>query len=153
MATTYKSALDKIGVSIPAHLEADAEVPVLDEPQAQGDLLLVPLRLDPAESPAEEAWEPVPDNGVAVVRGEGTGNTHWLHRGFDSPGVLYAPQAATPRNVSADALVIGFVRVPEGQCAELIHTDEHGCNALAPGDWVIRRKRAQAGIVRIVVAD
>lgn len=150
MVTTYKSALGKIGVSIPAHLEADAEVPVLDEPQAQGDLLLVPLRLDPAEVPAGEAWSPVPDSGIAVVRGEGTGNTHWLHRGFDSPGVLYAPQTATLHLLSAAALVIGFVRVPEGQCAELIHTDEHGCNALAAGDWVIRRKRAQAGIVRIV---
>ncbi|SLH38191.1 hypothetical protein [Mycobacteroides abscessus] len=150
MATTYRSALEKIGVSIPAHLEADAEVPVLDEPQAQGDLTLVPLRLDPVPGPDERAWQTVPDEGIAVVHGEGTGNTHWLHRGFDSPGVSYVANTTTDHATSDAALVIGFVRVPEGQCAELIHTDDHGCNAMAPGDWTIRRKREQAYTVKIV---
>ncbi|WP_157931527.1 hypothetical protein [Mycobacteroides abscessus] len=150
MTTTYKSALEKIGVTIPAHLEADAQVPVLDEPQAQGDLLLVPLHLDQAPTPAENEWETVPDEGIAVVRGEGTGNTHWLHRGFDSPGVAYATNNAEDLGPSDTGLVIGFVRVPAGQCAELIHTDDHGCNALAPGDWAIRRKREQGYTVKIV---
>ena len=40
--TTFAQALDKIGVTLPDHLVADAEVPVITEPQAQGDLLIVP---------------------------------------------------------------------------------------------------------------
>ena len=47
MATTFAQALGKIGVTIPDHLVADAEVPVLTGVQAQGDLIIVPAALDP----------------------------------------------------------------------------------------------------------
>lgn len=46
MATTFAEALGKIGVTIPDHLIADAEVPVLTGVQAQGDLIIVPAHLD-----------------------------------------------------------------------------------------------------------
>jgi hypothetical protein len=130
---TYRTALALIGVSVPAHLAADAEVPVLTGAQAQGDLLVVPVH--PTEAP-ELPWQPVPDGGVQVVRGEATGNTHWLHRGFDSPGVRWAE--------AEDAgLTIGFLDVPAEQSAQLIHTDEHGANGIGPGFYRINRKREQ----------
>ena len=144
MATTFAEALGKIGVTIPGHLVADAEVPVLTGVQPQGDLLIVPARLD--EYRADKvALEAVPDKGIQVVIGEATGNTHWLHRGFDSPGVQWARVTQ-----SRDDLVLAVVSVPEGESAELIHTDEHGANAMGPGLYVIRGKQEMADQIRRV---
>jgi hypothetical protein len=56
------------------------------------------------------------------VRGEATGNTHWLHQGFDSPGVRWAD--------AVDGVRLGYLRVPKGQSALLLHTDEHGANGI-----------------------
>ena len=141
MATTFGQALAKIGASLPDHLIADAEVPVLTGVQFQGDIGIIPADQDRFNSNAVPL-HPVPDKGVQAVTGEATGNTHWLHRGFDSPGVMFG-------RVNHE-LVIGVVSVPEGQTAELIHTDEHGANAMGPGVYVLRGKREQADIVRRV---
>jgi hypothetical protein len=47
-------------------------------PQAQGDLMIIPVE------PAPDApWQELPAGGLQVIHGEATGNTHWLHRGFD----------------------------------------------------------------------
>lgn len=127
---TYGSALALIGVTVPGHLQAGAGVPVLTAPQAQGDLLIVP-----AQPPEAVCWQVLPDAGEQVVHGEATGNTHWLHRGFDSSGVRWA------RSDGEDALVLGYVQVPPGQSALLVHTDEHGANGIGPGSYEIRRKR------------
>jgi len=142
MATTFAQALGKIGVSIPGHLIADAEVPVLTGVQAQGDLIIVPAALDDFTVEGVPL-ESVNEKGVQVVVGEATGNTHWLHCGFDSPGVRWG-------RVTGHDLVLGVVSVPEGQSAELIHTDEHGANAMGPGLYVIRGKRELAEQVRRV---
>ncbi len=143
MATTFAEALGKIGVTIPDHLIADAEVPVLTGVQAQGDLIIVPAHLD--DFKATVVLESVPEKGIQVVVGEATGNTHWLHRGFESPGVRWARVTS-----SRDDLVLAVVSVPDGESAELIHTDEHGCNAMGPGDYVIRGKRELAEEIRRV---
>lgn len=137
---TYGSSLALAGVTVPDHLESDAEVPVLTGPQAQGDLIVYPKA-----APDTLKWETVPDAGVQVVHGEATGNTHWLHRGFDSPGVLWVRTAR-----DAGDLVIGYVRVPEGQSAQLIHTDEHGSNGIGAGTYAIHGKREQADEIRRV---
>lgn len=137
---TYATALALAGVSVPEHLVADAEVPVLSGPQAQGDLLVFPT-----VAPAGVDWKPVPDGGVQVVHGEATGNTHWLHRGFDSPGVQWARVAT-----DADDIVIGYLLVPAGQSAQLIHTDEHGANGVGEGTYAIHGKREQADQIRRV---
>ncbi|MBT0773046.1 hypothetical protein KIH74_29150 [Kineosporia sp. J2-2] len=127
---TYGSALALIGVTVPDHLPAEAGVPVLQAPQAQGDLLILP-----AAAPEGTSWCHLPDSGEQVVHGEATGNTHWLHRGFDSPGVRWA------RATDDEPLVVGYVEVPEGQSALLVHTDEHGANGIGPGTYAIHRKR------------
>lgn len=141
MATTFAEALAKIGVTIPDHLIADAEVPVLTGPQPQGDLLIIPSEMEAFDTDGLE-WQEVSRDGVQVVVGEATGNTHWLHRGFDSPGVQW---------IRIDVeLILAAVLVPEGQSAELIHTDEHGANAMGPGCYVIRGKREMADQIRRV---
>lgn len=132
MSDTYGRALALAGVTVPQHLAADAEVPVLTGPQAQGDLLVVP-----AVPPDGIRWEPVAAAGVQVVHGEATGNTHWLHRGFGATGVRWARSDPSV----GDQLVVGYLAVPAGESALLIHTDEHGANGIGPGRFAVRRKR------------
>jgi len=138
MPMTYGQALALASVPIPGHLEADAQVPVLDGPQAQGDLMIVPLALAYEPGEAVPDWPdgiPLPPRGSSVLWGEATGNTHWLHAGFDSPGVRW--------HQVEENLVVGVLTVPPGQSAMLIHTDEHGANGIGPGRYEIRRKREQ----------
>jgi len=127
MNLTYAAALGMSGITIPDHLIADAEVPVLNGVQAQGDLLIVPWhddRTDESEAvPMGTAdmeglaeWErellahslrtsdaerpelrAVPDKGIAVVQGGPQGNDHILHRGFESPDVAATVVTALPR--------------------------------------------------------
>lgn len=134
---TYGSALALIDTTVPDHLVADAEVPILTGPQAQGDLIIYP-----AQPGASVKYAPVPPAGVQIVHGEATGNTHWLHRGFDSPGVEWA-------RVDRD-LLIGYVRIPGGQSAMAVHTDEHGANGIGAGVYAIHGKREQADEIRRV---
>jgi hypothetical protein len=49
-----------------------------------------------------------------------------------------------------DGLRLAAVMVPEGQSAELIHTDEHGCNAMGAGVYVIHGKQELAEQIRRV---
>jgi len=134
---TYGSALALIGVTVPGHLEAAADVPVLCAAQAQGDLLIVP-----ATAPDGAGFGLLPERGEQVVHGEATGNTHWLHRGFDSPGVRWARVDAI--TADTDPLLLGWVAVPPGESAMLVHTDEHGANGIGAGVYEIRRKRSFA---------
>lgn len=128
MTMTYAEALARVGVTVPEHLLADAEVPVLTGLQAQGDLLIIPI-----DHLTVHALAAVPDAGIQVVFGEATGNSHWLHRGFDSPGVSFARVD--------DELRLMEIEVPEGQNAQLVHTDEHGSAGIGPGLYAIHAKR------------
>jgi hypothetical protein len=128
MTLTYEQALAKVGATVPQHLVADAEVPVLTGMQAQGDLLIVPI------DSTEASLGSVPAQGVQVVVGEATGNSHHLHPGFDSPGILFTRTADSGQQIAV-------LRVPQGQSAHLIHTDEHGANGIGPGLYAIHEKR------------
>lgn len=142
---TYRQALDLANVSLPEHLEAEAEVPVLAGPQAQGDLIIVPLDQAYEADGRAPLWPQgkiLPMEGVQVVHGEATGNTHWLHAGFNSPGVSW--------HRADQGLVVGVVTVPAGQTAMLVHTDEHGANGIGPGRYEIRQKRELADEIRYV---
>lgn len=136
MSTTYAEALTSVGVTVPDHLIADAEVPIHTLPQGQGDLLIVPIDKTTAK------LVPVPDAGVQVVFGEATGNSHYLQRGFDSPDVTYARVDK--------GMLLAVVSVPEGQTAQLVHTDEHGVNGIGAGLYAIHGKREQAEEIRRV---
>ena len=134
----YGTALALYDVTIPEHLAADAEVPVLTGPQRQGDVGIFPR---PALGKAEAAKAiDVPAAGIQVMRGENGGNTHWLH----APGCRWI---AGP---GGESLVLGVLEVPAGAEAHLIHTDEHGANAMGPGCYTMRGKREQADVVRRV---
>lgn len=134
--TTLEDVMAPHGVEIPAHLEAQAEVPLLTGMQRQGDVLVRPMR------PGNIAGlAPVPPEGVPVVRGEAGGNTHLLVADGD---VQFAP-AHTRR----DLLALGSLVVGEGSCAYLLHP-EHGATGLAPGTYGFSRQREQADVERLV---
>ena len=142
MNVTYKEALDRHDVSIPDHLEAQAAIPVLSGPQAQGDVLVTPMR------PGKTAGETVdvPRSGIQVVRGEATANTHWLDNANpDGPPCRWTAKTASPTDPTLGVLV-----VPEGQTALLTHTDEHGSNGIAPGCYRIGRQVEFADELRLV---
>lgn len=131
--TTYDRLLAAHGVEVPAHLEAQAAIPVLAGLQAQGDVAVIPDRA------SAKKGEPVPAAGVAVVRGESGGNTHLLVADGD---VRWAP-------VANALLDLGVVTVGPGAVAYLLHP-EHGASGIAPGTYLVRRQREQADIIRQV---
>ena len=134
MTATIDSIMTKHRVDIPAHLEAQAEVPLIsDKAQRQGDVMVIPSR------PGKIAgMKPVPAEGVPVVRGDG-GNTHLL---VSEGPVSWAP-------VKTVGAIQGTVVVEEGGSAYLIHP-EHGATAFGPGQYTIRRQREQAEEIRLV---
>lgn len=133
---TLTEILSRHDIDVADELLADLEVPVLSGLQRQGDVLIVPR--GPLSAAERDACVPVPSEGIAVIVGEATGNTHML----DGEGVLFGRRT--------NGLVLGVVEVPESATAYLIHTDEHGANAMAPGCYALHGKQEQAEIVRRV---
>ena len=139
MTTTYGSILDQHQVEVPAHLEADAEVPVLTGLQRQGDIIVIPMR-----TARVSGQNPVPPDGVAVVRGEAGGNTHLLVGGDPDVTVLWVSRQATAQDPD-----LGTLTVPDGGSAYLLHP-EHGAQGIGPGDYIIRRQVEAAEQARLV---
>lgn len=139
---TLTQALARHDISVADELLANIEVPVLGGVQRQGDVLIVPRgKLGAAE---RASMRPIPSTGVPVVRGEATGNTHLLDA---ITGVCrWAPHTAS---VAGD-VTLGVLEVPDDGLAALIHTDEHGCNMIAPGVYVLHGKRELAQELRRV---
>lgn len=126
--STFGAALGRYDIDCPDML-ADIEVPVLSGPQRQGDVLMVPCDPRPGAQGV-----PVGRDGIRVVRGEATGNSHIL----DAPdgGVEWIEA-----RIGGGSVVLGWVYATRP--ALLVHTDEHGVNAMAPGWWELRGKREQ----------
>lgn len=119
-------------------LAAEWDIPAIAALQHQGDVSVVPASMaGDYRTPTTD----VPRVGVAVVRGESGGNTHLLLA--DGP-VLFDARQATVTD-----LTLGSLLVPDGATAWLDHP-EHGNTGIAPGEYVLRRKREQADELRIV---
>lgn len=121
----------QIGTDGIEHL--DLEVPVVTGAQAQGDVLIVPV------AGRKDRGELVPTKGITVVRGETSGgNAHILHA-FDGECFWL------PASDAATGLVQGWLAVPDGSSATLIHTSEHNVIGVGPGHYEIKRQREFAG--------
>lgn len=141
MIRTLTDVLSPFDVAVADQALADIEVPVLADPQAQGDVFILPRR---GWSAAErDASTTVPPEGVAVVRGEATGNTHLLTAADGE--VRWLP--AEPQD---GGVLLGSLCVAEGATAYLIHTDEHGANGIAPATYRLHGKREQTDLIRRV---
>lgn len=142
MTMTLTAALARHNITAADEALAEIEVPVLAGMQRQGDVLIVPR---PHIGAAERTrMAPVPREGVHVVRGEATGNSHIL----DAVKGVVLWEAHESR--ASDDLVLGIVHVEVDSVAHLIHTEEHGCNALAAGTYVLTGKRQMADEIRRV---
>lgn len=141
--TTLDELTAKSGLDVLDHLAGDAQIPILDGIQAQGDLLIIPLTVVADEVVVRRgaAWTAVPSSGVEVLRGAAMGNPHSL---VADPG---AARWTTDVDDAA-GLALGVVEVT-GPAAWLLHR-EHGGMGLAAGCWVIRRQREQADELRLV---
>lgn len=134
---TLAQILDRHDIDVPDELLADLEVPVLTGPQRQGDILILPRA--PLNDAERAHCHPVPREGIAVVIGEATGNTHML----DADGtVLFNRRDA--------GVLLGVIEIPDGSTAYLVHTDEHGANGIGPGTYALHGKREQADEIRRV---
>lgn len=120
---------EKHEIEIPSHLIEQVEVPVLTGLQAQGDVIIIPIK--PGKI---TGLERVPAEGIAVVRGENGGNTHWLDGGSF---------AARENGQSLGTLVVN-----DNEVAYLTHTGEHGCNGIGAGFYELRRQREVGRLVK-----
>lgn len=108
----------------------ELEIPVLSANQRQGDVLLLKI------TKTIEGGRPL-GKGVEVVRSEQGSNTHTLH----GDGVWLANNRA----VDAEVLVQGWLTVPDGGEAFLIHSQEHNAIGIGAGTYEVRRQREFAG--------
>lgn len=122
--STFGDLLSKHNISVPDHIEAQVDIPVITGAQRQGDVGVFPV-----DGFGLDSLKLVPQPGVQVVRGESSGNTHWL----DGDGDV--------RWLAKSGLVLGLLYVGEGATAFLTHTDEHGSNAIGSGFYELRGKR------------
>lgn len=121
----------------------DDPTPVLVEPQAQGDIYILPADGPHAVTgvyPAPGAPRPL-GTGYDIVEGQGIRNPHTL-RSFDDAVTITPGSAGYPFDVAT-------LHVPDGAEAFLLHP-EHGANGIGPGTYVLRRQREQAETVRAV---
>jgi len=135
MSVTLAHAITTHGIDVHGHLDRDFVIPVLAEPQRQGDVFILP-------SPkAKEAGTPVGRQGHPVVRGENGGNTHLL---LPEGDVRFDALEPSPTN-----LTLGILTVAKNAVAWLAHP-QHGYLGIAPGRYEIRRQREQADELRLV---
>jgi len=133
---TNISILDRAGIAAMNIEFPDLEVPVLTGNQRQGDVYVL-------RATSSHIGLPI-GAGVAVVEAESnSANTHVLV----GEGLW---QAAIKR---WDSLVQGWLTVPEGSEAFLIHTEEHNALGIGPGTYEIRRQREWDGWRWHQVAD
>lgn len=131
---TLAELIDTTGVDVLDYLDRQATVPVLNSPQIQGDISILPVT-----TPA--ATTPIPKGGVVVATGRG-GHDHRLLHGTPV-GFFDLATSGT------DTLIIGTLTVPADAEVFMAH-DEHGFMGMAPGTYRIGRQREQADIIRQV---
>lgn len=138
---TVTQLIDIHGVDVDPHLDRQATIPVCDGLARQGDVLVIPAAQLGGSRVRLPATTPVPAEGVPVVRGEAGGNAHLL--------LAAGPVGWASLPGRDGSLDIGVVQVSDGATAYLAHP-EHGYLGIAPGQYVVRRQREQADVIRVV---
>lgn len=131
---TLGELIDVHGVDVLDHLDRQASVPLNDGLQMQGDLAVIPAG-DPA---VRDGQQTVHRDGIAVIEAIAGGHEHRLLAGM--PGTVYWTPVAGGQDLGTlDAYEPAFLAHPE-----------HGYLGIAPGSYVLRRQREQAGEERLV---
>lgn len=127
---TNTTVLTAHGVGLDAIEHPEAEIPVLTGNQRQGDVLVLRVTTSHDGQPLNK--------GVVVVRAEtNQANTHTL-----VGDGTWEPNARASRE---GELIQGWLTVPDGGEAFLIHTEEHNALGIGAGTYEIRRQREFAG--------
>jgi hypothetical protein len=117
---------------------ADADVRLSQGVQRQGDVLITPLpRRASAVLEQSQATVPIPADGIPVVQGEATANTHLLV-GYGT----WSPATTEPD--------LGIVHV--ATAAYLLHP-EHTALGIGAGRYRLRRQRERTPIGTRMLAD
>ncbi|MBF6327010.1 hypothetical protein [Nocardia transvalensis] len=126
------------------NLEQSLHIPVVDGMHAQGDLIVIPIRLLASVAAIPEAtWRYVPPDGIEVLRGAAGGNPHTL---VAEPGSCrWTTQVHDPEGLALGMFTTDTV-------AYLMHP-EHGATGSAPGTYLIRRQREFSSFGSSLVAD
>ena len=121
--TTYADIATRTSTTIPEHLIAQAEIPVLPR-VIQGDVMIIPTTATPRQT------KPIPvgPEGVNVVQGDIGRNRHILSPGLNST-IHWAPGTITDPDRD-----YGHLTVQTG-IAVLTHTGEHGSVAVPEGTY------------------
>ncbi|HLI38639.1 MAG TPA: hypothetical protein VKV80_15055 [Streptosporangiaceae bacterium] len=139
MPVTLADLTTRHGLQVLQHLNAAAEVPILDGIQAQGDLFIIPLT-ETGRTTAGLTALPVPTSGIPVI--PASGDAAHEHRLFAG-----APGTATWAPIH-DGQDIGILECTEP--AYILHA-EHGATGVATGTYLLRRQREQAKEERLVI--
>lgn len=136
--------LNRSELDVLDHLEREVAVPVIDGPQAQGDLIVLPMAMVPVVAIGSWAtWQPVPWHGVELVRGVAGNNPHTL---VADPGTCqWTPHVRDPLRLA--------VAVFENTATAYLIHPEHGGSGVAPGRWLVRRQQEYGLRKRLLVAD
>jgi len=133
---TNTTILAAHGVDTGSIEHLDLEVPIVTGNQRQGDVYVLATTRD-----MTQGAKPVPVAGVVVVRAvTASSNTHTLYT-LSGEALWKANDRAT----RDDELVQGWLTVPAGSEATLIHTEEHNVLGIGAGTYEIRRQREYAG--------
>lgn len=144
-ALTLHDLTVRTGIDVFDYVERTLTIPVSDQPQAQGDLLVIPSGLLSAEvsvgAPPPGLWivgggmlprtVDVESTGIELLPSAAGGNPHTL---VADPGTCTWTTGVT----DIRGLALGIVETRAA--AYLIHP-EHGATGIAPGRYVIRRQR------------
>jgi hypothetical protein len=126
-------------------LARELDVPVLSGLQHQGDVSVIPIRM---ATNYIKPRRPVPADGISLLQGQSDGNTHLL---LASGSVLFDLwQRTSSSYIDITRLTLGCLLVGAGAEAYLDHP-EHGNSGIAPGRYVLRRKREMASELRLVI--
>jgi hypothetical protein len=133
MTVNLASLSHRTGLAVLDHLEQQVTIPVIDGLQAQGDLLVVPLRLVAAAVAVEASarWRKVRPTGLELLRGAAGGNPHTL---VADPGTCEWTTGVQDNF----GLALGVFRATAP--VYLLHP-EHGATGCTPGTYVVRRQR------------
>jgi hypothetical protein len=113
----------------------DLDIPVLQGPQRQGDILILPLTDNTLRS--RRAPTPIPADGIPVVHSESTNHAH----------TLIGQAAWTVAVWSADLGVLDVTGT-----AYLVHP-EHAALGIGPGRYLLRRQREHTQAGSTPIAD
>ncbi|MEQ4720232.1 hypothetical protein [Nonomuraea sp. B19D2] len=145
MTVTLATLTQQTGLAVLDHLEQSVRITVVDGLHAQGDLIVIPHSVVAASVAllSDLHWQPIPPEGVELLRGAAGGNPHTL---VADPGTC----RWTTRVSDADGLAIGMF---EASAAVYLLHPEHGGTGCAPGTYVVRRQREHEGRRSRLVAD